>query len=115
MTARIQADSFKPLKKNVFVTDLDRGPRLTAKGIIIPDDNMKESGIRPRWGRVYAVGPDINDLQPGEWVFVEHGRWTTGIDLALPTGTIRVWKIDYPDAVLLASDHDPRNTTAAFM
>jgi co-chaperonin GroES (HSP10) len=108
--ARIKAESFTPLKNNVFVTALDSGERRSAGGIIIPDDNMKERGIRPRWGMIYAVGPDVDDLQPGDWVYVEHGRWTNGIDFDLPDGVVRVWRVDYPKAVLLASDIDPRDT-----
>jgi hypothetical protein len=114
MTARIKAETFTPLKNNVFVSELDHGPRLTAKGIIIPDDNMKDSGIRPRWGKVFAIGPEVDDLSIGEWVYVEHGRWTNGIDLELPSGTVRVWRIEYPKSVLMASRHDPRGTTTAF-
>jgi hypothetical protein len=107
---RIIAEALLPLKKNVFVSDLDHGIRVS-HGIILPDDNMKERGIRPRWGRVFAVGPEVDDLVPGDWVFVEHGRWTNGIDLELPTGTIRIWQIEYPKSVLLAADADPRDTT----
>lgn len=108
----IKADSLLPLKKNVFVTNLDSGIRKTAGGIIIPDDNMKDHGIRPRWGQVYAVGPEVDDLAPGDWVYVEHGRWTTGIDLELPSGIVRIWRIEYPQSVLLATDCDPRSTHA---
>jgi hypothetical protein len=105
---RITATSFRPIKENVFVTDLDSGPHLTAGGIIIPDDNGMERGIRPRWGRVWAVGPEVQGVEVGEWVFVEHGRWTLSIDLDLPDGVVRVWKVDWPEAVLLAAKTDPR-------
>lgn len=114
MTPHIKAKSFKPLKKNVFVSDLDHGIRVTARGIIIPDDNMKDHGIRPRWGCVFAVGSEVDDLQPGDWVYVEHGRWTNGIDLELPDGTVRIWRVEYPQSVLIASDRDPRNTSEFF-
>jgi co-chaperonin GroES (HSP10) len=104
----IKADAFQPLKDNVFVTDLDRGPRRSTGGIIIIDDNMTERGIRPRWGRVWCVGPDVTEVQAGEWVLVEHGRWTTAIDFILPDGLIRAWRIEWPKAVLLAATSDPR-------
>ena len=110
---RVRADSFRPLKDRVFVTDLDAGMHLTPAGIIIPDDNMKDRGVRDRWARVYAVGPEITDLQPGEWVLVKHGRWTTGIDLELASGNFRVWAVDYPESVLLATDGDPREALPA--
>jgi Chaperonin 10 Kd subunit len=111
VTAHIIANALRPLKKNVFVSDLDHGPRVTPRGIIIPDDNMKNRGIRPRWGCVFAVGPEVDDLAPGDWIFVEHGRWTEGIDLDLPEGMVRIWRVEYPKSVLMASNRDPRDIT----
>jgi len=105
---RIKADGFRPIRDNVFVSDLDSGPHQTAAGIIIPDDNMNERGIRPRWGRVWAIGPDVQEIAVGEWVFIEHARWTNSIDLELPEGVVRIWKIEWPESVLLAASDDPR-------
>lgn len=104
----IKATAFRPLKENVFVTDLDSGPHETAGGIIIPDDNATVRGIHPRWGRVWAIGPDVQGIEVGEWVYIEHARWTLAIDLDLPDGVVRIWKIDWPEAVLLAAPVDPR-------
>jgi co-chaperonin GroES (HSP10) len=108
MTARIIAESFRPTKDNVFVSDLDHGMQVTRAGIIIPDDDMAERGIRPRWGKVWRIGPEVTEITPGEWVLIEHGRWTTGIEMELATETVRVWRIEWPKAVLAASDTDPR-------
>lgn len=105
---RVKADAFRPLKENVFVTDLDSGPHQTAGGIIIPDDNFSERGVHPRWARVWALGPDVKGIEVGEWLFIEHARWTNSIDLELPAGVVRIWKVDWPDAVLLAAPDDPR-------
>ncbi len=105
---RIVADGFRPIRNNVFVTDLDSGPHQTQGGIIIPDDNLSARGIHPRWARVWSIGPDVEDIQVGEWLFVEHARWTNAIDFEFPAGTVRVWRIDWPEAVLLASTIDPR-------
>ncbi len=104
---RIIAKSFRPIHDQVFVTNLESGPLKTSSGIIIPDDNMTERGIRPRWCKVYAVGPKVTDLVPGEWVLVEHARWTNAIEMEFPEGTIRMWRIDYPASVLIACDHNP--------
>lgn len=105
---RIKADAFRPLRDNVFVTDLDSGPHKTAGGILLPDDNMTERGVHPRWGRVYCVGPEVTEIKAGDWVFVEHARWTNAIELELPDGVVRMWRVDWPNAVLLATDVDPR-------
>ena len=104
----IKADGFRPLHENVFVTDLDNGLHITKGGIIRPDDNMQAQGIRPRWGRVWAIGPEVEDLEVDEWIYDEHARWTNAIDLRMPEGTVRVWRVEYPKSVLLASKEDPR-------
>jgi co-chaperonin GroES (HSP10) len=63
----IDVSTFRPLRDQVFVADLESGVMLTKSGIIIPDDNRTNRGIRNRWARVYAVGPDVEDITVGEW------------------------------------------------
>lgn len=104
----IKADGFRPLRDNVFVTDLESGPSITHGGILIPDDNMTDRGVRPRWGKVWAVGPDVTEVSVGEWVLVKHGRWTQGIEMTLAGEKNLIWRIEFPDAVLIVSDADPR-------
>lgn len=103
--------SFTPNPNMVFVTDLDTGVRKTAAGIIIPDDNMKDSGVRDRWCKVWRVGAGITDLVPDQWVLVQHGRWSNGIEIDLGNGPFLMWRIDFPEAVLLVADEDPREHT----
>lgn len=105
----VKANSFIPLKDNIFVVDLEGRVQRTKAGIIIPDDNMKEHGIKPRWGKVWRVGPDVSAVLPGEWVLVEHGRWTAKISLELADEKVDVWKID-PAAILLVSSEEDRPT-----
>ena len=105
---RIRADGFHPLRDNVFVTDLDHGPKQTRGGLVLLDDNMTERGIRDRWARVWATGPEVTDLSTNDWVLVKHGRWTTGIEMTIGGQPHLVWRIEYPEAVLLVSDEDPR-------
>ncbi len=107
-TMRTKAVAFRPIRDKIFVTELDQGVRKTQGGLILPDDNMTERGIRERWARVYAVGPEAKGITPGEWVMIQHGRWTNGFDLALESGTVRLWMVD-PDAILVASETDPRD------
>jgi hypothetical protein len=104
----IKASKFKPTKGKIFVTDLERGAQKTAGGIIIPDDNMKETGIRERWGRVWRTGEDVDVVSEGEWLLMEHGRWTLAIDMEDDDGNeFPVWMIDEA-AILLVSDIDQR-------
>lgn len=77
-------------------------------GIIIPDDNMEERGIHPRWCKVFAVGPDVTDINVNNWILVDHGRWTRAFD-ANVGGTIAKYRwVDYKD-VLLVQDEKPES------
>jgi co-chaperonin GroES (HSP10) len=107
----ITCETFKPLKNKVFVTNLDHGAKKTASGIILIDDNNRDTGIRDRWAQVYAIGEGVDDLVVGDWVLLKHGRWTNGIDLSVDGTEVKVWAIDYPDAVMLVSEEDPRTTS----
>lgn len=73
-----------PLKDNLLVDIVDRGERTTTGGIILPDDDFKETGIRPRWARVRAVGSGAvrYGVGVGDYVLLEHGDWSR----ALPDG-----------------------------
>jgi co-chaperonin GroES (HSP10) len=103
----IRADYRKltPTHDNILVTDMEFEDRVSKGGIILPNDNMEERGIRPRWCKVVAVGHENQDVKPGEWIYVAHGRWTRGIDMTDPetdeTMTIRL--VD-PKDVLLSAD-----------
>ena len=83
--------------------------RITQSGLILPNDNGTSLGIRPRWGRVYAVGKDQEDVQVGQWICVAHGRWTRGLDIEDGESTTKrtIRKID-PADILLVSDSEER-------
>lgn len=95
------------LKGKVLVTKLEGGSRII-NGIIIPDDNGKSEGIRPRWGEVYAVGEDVVDIVPGQWILVENGRWTRMVEVTNDDGSkTKLWGVEYPQSVMLVSDQFP--------
>lgn len=93
----------KALHGDVIVTDMIFTERLSNGGIVLLNDNGKSNGIRPRWGRVYAVGSDQQDVQVGQWVCIAHGRWTRGLDIEDESGKRTIRKID-PDDILMVSD-----------
>ncbi len=97
----------KALRNKVLVTNIESGGRITTGGIIIPDDDGKERGIRPRWAEVYAVGDDIAEIKVGQWILISHGRWSRGVDVNTPDGKVTLRQVEYPDAVLLVSDTKP--------
>ena len=76
----LRNQTIRPIKDRVLVSDMDFGEQKTAGGIIINSDDGKAHGVKPRWGKVYAVGPEQKDVKVGEWVLIKHGRWTRGID-----------------------------------
>jgi co-chaperonin GroES (HSP10) len=97
----------KALKGKVLVTDLERGSRVV-RGIILPDDNGKSEGIRPRWGKVFSVGEDITDIVPGQWILIENGRWTRMLKVKQEDGSdLQMWGVEWPQSVMLVSDEDP--------
>jgi co-chaperonin GroES (HSP10) len=102
----------KAMNGKVLVTDLERGSRVI-NGIIIPDDNGKSEGIRARWGRVYSVGEDIEDIKPNQWILIENGRWTRMLKVKEESGVeTQVWGVEWPQSAMLVSDTDPE--TAIF-
>ncbi len=107
---RINRDQLKPLKNAVIVADMNFDERLSSGGIVLVKDNGKSSGIRPRWGRVYAVGPEQHDIRVGTWICVEHGRWTRGIEIEDENGKQMLRRVD-PKDIMLESDELPDDTT----
>ena len=99
----------KPLGAKVFVSDMEFGEQKSAGGIFIPSANGKAEGITPRWGRVWAIGPDQIDVKVGEWICVEHGRWTRTVEVEQEDGSIiEVRMVDTKD-VMMSSDEKPED------
>ena len=105
-----QITSIAALGDTILVTEMNFKERFTSSGIVIPGDNGKTAGIRPRWGRVYAVGPEQTDVRVGEWVCVAHGRWTRGIDIEDGDVKRTIRKID-PKDILISADERPNDLT----
>lgn len=99
-------NSIRALNDNVIVEDMEFTGRTLSSGIILHNDNGTTAGIRPRWGRIYAVGPDQKDVRPGQWICVSHGRWTRGLDIEDGKGPRTIRRID-PKDILLVSDEEP--------
>jgi co-chaperonin GroES (HSP10) len=99
-----------PLNNSVIVSEMVFDQRITSSGIILPNDNGTGSGIRPRWGQVYAVGPEQTDVTVGQWICVAHGRWTRGIDIEDESGKKTLRRID-PNDILMVSDELPQDDT----
>jgi co-chaperonin GroES (HSP10) len=107
---QIKRQQLQPLKDSVIVSDMVFDARITTSGIILPNDNGKSTGIRPRWGQVYAIGPEQQDVTPGQWICIEHGRWTRGIDVEDENGKVTLRRVD-PKDIMMISDGKPNDDT----
>lgn len=94
--------TIRAIHDHILVSDMDFGDQITKAGIILQSDNGKDRGIHPRWAKVYAVGPEQHDVEIGQWVLVEHGRWTRGHKIN--NDTIR--RVEF-EAILVVSDEAP--------
>ena len=103
---QVKREELQALQDSVLVTDMVFDTRITQFGIILPNDNGTSLGIRPRWGKVYAVGPDQQEVKVGQWVFIEHGRWSRGIEVEIDGEQFTVRKVD-PKCMIFVSDEEP--------
>lgn len=101
-----RVENIRALRDHVIVTDMQFKGRQLSSGIILPSDNGKAAGIRPRWGLVYRVGPEQQDVRPGQWICVAHGRWTRGLEIEDDEGTKTIRRVD-PKDILMVSDDEP--------
>ena len=95
----------KPLANKVLVTDMNFGEQTTSSGIVLTSDDGVDRGIHPRWARVHAVGPDhAEEYNVGDWILVEHGRWSRGIKCENNNETFTVRLIDVNCVMLWSKD-----------
>jgi co-chaperonin GroES (HSP10) len=102
----------RPLRNNVLVSDMSFEEQTTASGIVIQSDDGKSHGVKPRWARVWAVGPEQAEVKVGEWIYVEHGRWTRGIKVEEEGKEIVIRRVD-TEAILLQADEKPNDVYIA--
>ena len=102
-----------PLKKRVLVSHMHFGETKTKGGIILNDDDGTQSGIHPRWAKVYATGDQQEDVKVGQWLLIAHGRWSRALKVKRDGTELEVRMIDEND-ILLVSDEEPeQNRTQA--
>ena len=103
---KITKEGFRPIQRHIIVTDMEFDERVTNTGIIIPNDDMKSSGIRPRWAQVYAIGPEFksDELKVGNWICIAHGRWTRGIEVEDEEGPKPLRRVDENDILLISDE-----------
>ena len=95
----------KALRGKVLAEMIDKpdGLRKTKGGIILKDADNDTSGIRPRWFKVYSVGDEIDWVAAGQYLLVDHGRWSNGVKLNEET---KIYLLDNKDCLMI-SDSNP--------
>lgn len=103
-----------PIRDNVLVTDMNFDARVSKGGIVLPSDDGKSEGVRHRWGRVWAIGPEQKDVKVGEWILLEHGRWTRGVTVVEEDGTeIVIRRADIKAILMVSGEKPPEDTFGA--
>lgn len=106
----IKVKKFQALHDYVIVTDMNFDQKITRGGIVLLGDDKKLEGIHPRWGRVYAVGPEQKDIKVGQYVCVAHGRWTRGLEIEDYDDVKTIRRVDTKD-ILMVSDEPMQDET----
>ncbi|RLA20433.1 MAG: hypothetical protein DRQ62_10540 [Gammaproteobacteria bacterium] len=96
----------RALSDHVLVTGMNFRERISRGGLVLLSDDKKSEGIRPRWGKVIAIGPDQHDITVGQFIMVAHGRWTRGVEI----NGEAVRRVDNND-ILLVSDKERDDET----
>ena len=88
---------------------MDMGDMTTSSGIVIQSDNGKAHGVKPRWAKVYKVGSEVDiDVKVGQWVLIEHGRWTRKINIDDGEGVKDFQKVE-TKSILAVADERPND------
>ena len=99
--------SISEIGNRVLVTHMDFGEQKTAGGLIISSDDGQTRGIYPRWGKIYAKGPQNNDPYGiGDWILIEHGRWTRSVLLEQKDEDLEVRMVE-AESILAWSNEEP--------
>jgi len=101
--------TLRAVQDRVLVSDMHFGEQKTKSGLILRDDNGTTRGIYPRWGRVYDKGPKNKDeYEVGDWILIEHGRWTRGVSLESAEGQLELRMVDQ-ECILAFSKERPND------
>lgn len=111
LRTRVKATAVRPIHDRVIVKNMHFGDTTTNGGIIITSDDGKDRGIKPRWGQVFSKGPENNDpYDVGDWILVEHGRWTRGFDIDTGDGEPITMRTVEAESILMWSDTKPEDS-----
>jgi len=102
----VQHIKIRPLHDDVIVSDMYFGEMKTSGGIILRSDDGKSHGVKPRWAKVYKVGPEQTEIKPGQWILIEHGRWSRKVKIHDGESEKDIQKVD-TNSIMCVSDEAP--------
>jgi co-chaperonin GroES (HSP10) len=108
--SKVALSRLKPIRDNIVIVDMDFGEQVTKGGLVILSDDGKSEGVKSRWGRVHSVGPMQVDVKAGEWILLEHGRWSRGFTVLDDDGNDIIIRRADPKGILAVADEKPNET-----
>jgi hypothetical protein len=98
----------KPLKGKIFA-QVQFKELKSRGGIHMLNDEGKHHGVHPRWAKIWKLGEGVkDDISPGQWILVEHGRWTQKFLWKNPdTGIEHYFHAIDPKAIMCVQDEVP--------
>lgn len=101
--------NLRAVGNRVLVKDMHFGEQKTKSGLIIGNDDGSTRGIYPRWGKVHTKGPtNKDDYEVGDWILIEHGRWTRGVDMDIEGEEVTLRMVE-AESVLAYSKEKPND------
>jgi hypothetical protein len=94
----------RAIRDDVLVSNMDLGEQTTAAGIVIQSDDGKAHGVKPRWAQVYKIGPKQLTIKEGQWILIEHGRWTRKIKIDDGAGVKEIQKVEVKSIIAVADE-----------
>lgn len=110
----IHKGNVKAKGEDVLLTNMYFGEQKTAGGLIVSSDDGVERGIKPRWGQVFSIGPNYkhrNEIAIGDWVLLEHGRWSRGIHIEDNEGVEWIIRKADTDSILMVTSDEPSDVS----
>lgn len=102
----ITIKNIKPIQNHIifqFLDDTAGGvfTRKSPSGIIQVSSITDQSG--PRFGKVLKIGPNVENINVGDIILIEGGKWTQQV--WLPDGT-KIWKTDDKQVIATSTGVD---------
>ena len=101
----------RAIADHIICTEADFGDHVTDYGLVVKSTAGQSQGIAARWFKVHAIGPKVTmPLSSGQWLLVEHGRWTDAMEVRNDDGDLEsYWRVD-PMGCLVVQDEKPESS-----